>query len=178
MTDREDAPVVFRLRRIALAVQAGIVVLFLGTSANAVFLVLLDPKSPPAIWGLTAIVIVIMLAYALYVSIYFTQRWLDRPPPIAIGPDGLLDRGLANRPIPWSAMERVQIIRSKGEDNVMFDLRAGHPAVPRLRTLARMMRALNLACGFPACQVMRLGTDATVEKLVTAMTPYVSIARD
>jgi hypothetical protein len=176
MSDREETTVIFRLSRVALGVQAAVVVLFLGTSINAVFLVLLDTTTPTTIKGMTAIVIAIMVGYAVYVTAYFIQRWLDPPPPIAITPDGLFDRGLANSPIPWDAIANAQIVRVKGGENVMFHVRSGYPGLPRFRRLARIMRGLNLAFGLPPYQVMQFGTDASVEKLVAAMTPYISIA--
>jgi hypothetical protein len=180
MTDRQEAvpSVAFGLSHIPLAIHAFLAVLLFGLGINGIVIVLLDPKTDPTLWWMAALVIAFCMIYPPYIGTYVVMRWCNRAPPIRIGPDGLLDRGLTDRPIPWSAFKSVRIVRTGGRapgTHFMFDLQPGRSDVPPFKFFARVTTVLNRAMGFPAHQVWCLGTDASVDKLVAASEPYVPI---
>jgi hypothetical protein len=164
-----------------MAIHAFLAVLLFGLGVNGIFLVLLDPKTDPTLWWMSAAIIAFAFAYPPYIGSYIAVRWGKPAPPIAIGPDGLYDRALTKRPIPWSAFKEARIVRTYGRaagTHFMFDVRPGHSGLPPFTLFARVTTGLNKALGFPAHQVWTLGTDASVDKLAAAVEPYAPVVRD
>jgi hypothetical protein len=94
-------------------------------------------------------------------------------PAIVIGPEGLHDRRISTKPIPWPDIARVEVIRhARGGVSVMFEIvptreeNFGIYGGPRFKS--RISRALGY-CGY---DLIRVGNDASVEGLVAAIQPF------
>jgi len=109
---------------------------------------------------------------AVYVR-YCIRELRAEGPAIVIGPDGLHDRRISAKPVPWPDIARVQVVRSaKGMVSVMFEIvpageeRAGIHRGPRFKS------RINRALGFPGYDLIRVGNDSSVDGLIAAIQPF------
>jgi len=96
-------------------------------------------------------------------------------PPITIGPDGLHDHILSKQPIPWSDIRNLRIYpEPRGGPVVVFDLAEGAEDRARIRKRARMAVGINRPFGY-SYQILAMGTDAGIDRLVDAIRPYADV---
>jgi hypothetical protein len=128
--------------------------------------------------GLTTVIVGIAL-FMIWMGYYFGmkswRRLRDQENPITIGPAGLLDRSISERPIPWADIRNLHIYSGRGGPCVVFDLvdgaeeRAG--VYPNVRRSAPVNRAFLYSY-----HIQHFGTDADVDKLVEAIAPFAEVS--
>ena len=111
---------------------------------------------------------ILFAGYALF-------RLRDHHPPITIGPDGLHDRILSRQPIPWADIRNLRIHpEPRGGPVVVFDLAEGAEDRAGIRKRARMAVGINRPFGY-SYQILEMGTDAGIDRLVEAIRPYADV---
>ncbi len=119
-------------------------------------------------------------AFLALVGLYFASHALSRMrgqgPPIVIGPDGLHDRAVTARPVRWRDLRDLAVLRARGA-YVAFEIAPEAVDSVGVRPRRRIEAAFNRALGYPGYQVHMMGTDATIDRLVAAITPHASVLR-
>jgi hypothetical protein len=92
---------------------------------------------------------------------------------LSIGPDGIRDRRLARRTIPWSDIRNPQVRAAEPAGaSLVFDLADGGAARAGITARARRAAAINQQMGF---DYRARSADLSVEELTAAVTPYVAL---
>lgn len=119
-----------------------------------------------------------LVFFGLYFFTYSVGRMRDLDPPIVIGPAGLHDRWVSERPIPWEQIRRIMVLSGgRGGPYIVFDLseedadRAG--VWPLRHEMGRLSRRIA-GYGF---RIHHTGTEATPALLVEAIRPYREVER-
>jgi hypothetical protein len=122
---------------------------------------------------------ILLSLFLLLIGIFFAGyaliRLRDRHAPITVGPDGLHDRILSKRPIPWADIRDLRIYPApRGGPVVVFDLAEGAEERAGVYKRARMAVGVNRPFGY-SYQVHAMGTDAAIDPLVEAIRPYAAV---
>jgi hypothetical protein len=122
--------------------------------------------------GLLSVPWLLGCAFMLLLSLHMTWEALRRlgaaAPGLAVGPEGLLDRQLADAPIPWSEIRSLNIAHFH-TTRVRLELTAAGEA--RVRPVIRLLGRLGRAVGTPSFGVSLLGlggVDRAVAEAVQA----------
>ncbi|MCB1497162.1 MAG: hypothetical protein KDJ86_15340 [Bauldia sp.] len=122
--------------------------------------------------GLSLFLAVVGIVFAGYAAL----RIRDRHPPITIGPNGLHDRIISERPIPWEDIGDLRIWPgSRGGPAVVFDLAEGAEDRASVYRRARVEAEFNRAAGGYSYQIHPIGTDADVDRVVEAIRPFAQV---
>jgi hypothetical protein len=101
------------------------------------------------------------------------RRLRDPRPPVVIGPAGLHDRAVSERPVPWSAIGAVAIRYAyRGGRFVAFDIAPHALDASGVRLGARIEAAVNRALGYPGYRIHMVGVDADPDRLLAAIAPH------
>jgi hypothetical protein len=116
----------------------------------------------------------------VFIGQYFAREALRRlrggQAPIVIGPAGLHDRELSERPVPWSAISSVAIRTApRGGRFVVLEIARGAVDASGVRLAPRVEAPCNRALGYPGYRIHMLGVNADPDSLVAAMAPYVAV---
>ena len=115
---------------------------------------------------------IFLLVIGCWFASYGWRRMRDPENPIVIGPTGLHDRATSERPIPWNDIRNLYVWDSvRGGPLVVYDLADGAAERSAVFTRVRLMARINRLFGY-SYLVHSYGTDATIETLVAAITPY------
>jgi hypothetical protein len=126
----------------------------------------------------TAVGLSLFLAWAGYwFAGHAWRRMRDPENPITIGPAGLYDRAISERPIAWSDIRNLHVWDGKGGPVVVFDLAEGAEERAGVYDRVRLSAPVNRPFGYDY-RVHSIGTDATIEALVEAIAPYAEVKRD
>jgi hypothetical protein len=125
------------------------------------------------------VVAVGMSLFLVWVGYFFAakawRRLRDHENPITIGPSGLLDRSISERPIPWSDITNLHIfVSGRGGPCVVFDLVEGAAEKTGVHPNVRRSAVVNRAFLY-SYQIQHFGTDANVDKLVEAIAPFAEV---
>lgn len=127
----------------------------------------------PVLYGLSAA----LFGFGLWFAAYARRRLRDPEPPITIGPAGLHDRAISDRPIPWSDIRNLQVWHGRGGPVVAFDLADGASERTGVRQTAHVSATISRGVGHNY-HIRSMGTDATVERLIAAIAPYAEVRDD
>jgi hypothetical protein len=117
--------------------------------------------------------------FLVWVGYFFAakawRRLRDHEDPITIGPAGLLDRSVSERPIPWSDITNLHIFTTgRGGSCVVFDLVDGAAERAGVHANVRRSAVVNRAFVY-SYQIQHFGTEANVERLVEAIAPFAEV---
>ena len=142
---------------------------------TAIFFLFFAGEEP----GITTVSVGISLFLA-WVGYWFAghawRRMRDPENPITIGPAGLYDRAISERPIAWSDIRNLHVWDGKGGPVVVFDLAEGAEERAGVYDRVRLSAPVNRPFGYDY-RVHSIGTDATIEALVEAIAPYAKVKR-
>jgi hypothetical protein len=102
------------------------------------------------------------------------RRMRDPENPITIGPSGLYDRAISERPIAWRDIRNLHVWDGKGGPVVVFDLAEGAEARAGVHDRVRLSAPVNRPFGYDY-RVHSIGTDATIDALLAAIAPYAEV---
>ena len=92
---------------------------------------------------------------------------------LAIGPNGIHDRRLSRRPIPWGDIRNARVRAAEPQgSSLVFDLADGAEARTAITARARRVVAINRRIGF---SYRVRSPDLTVEELTAAIAPHVTL---
>jgi hypothetical protein len=125
------------------------------------------------------LIVILLSLFLVLVGLFFAgyalTRLRDRHAPITIGPDGLHDRIISARPIPWSDILGLRIWPSpRGGPAIVFDLADGGEERAGVFRRARVEVGANRAFGY-TYQIHAMGTDAGIDRLIEAIKPYAEV---
>lgn len=114
-----------------------------------------------------------LAAIGLWFAAHAWRRLRGPDDAIVIGPAGLHDRLISDRPIPWPAIRNIHVRpTARGGSIVAFDLddetRTGVHWWPRLG------EPVNRLLGY-GYYILVMGTDASVERLAAAILPFAPV---
>jgi len=115
-----------------------------------------------------------IIGIGFWFAAYGWRRLRDPQPPITIGPDGLHDRAISARPIPWRDIANLQVWNGQGGPVLAFDLAEGAGERAGVRRGAHVSAAISRLSGHNY-HIRSMGTDATMARLVEAIRPYAEI---
>ena len=119
-----------------------------------------------------------IIAMGYWFAAYSWRRRTDPEDPITVGPAGLHDRALSDRPIAWSDIRNLRVWHSgRGGPVVVFDVAGGADERAGIHERARRASVVNRPFGYTH-HVHHMGTDASVDRLVEAIRPYADVKRD
>ncbi len=95
-------------------------------------------------------------------------------PLVAIGPDGILDRRIASRAIPWRAVTAARTIRVMNRRSLMIEVDTAARAA--LGMGFSIPAAFNRAFGYPGYTIGRAGIAASSHDLIRAMLRHIEVA--
>lgn len=170
---------VFRRRKWVLIIYLvfGIAIAVQGV-ATAVWFVLFAEGMDDAWWfrpvAVGLALFLVWLGYFFGAAAF--RRLGDREEPIVIGPRGLHDRAISERPIPWRAIRDLHIWDggSRGGRCVVFDLEPGAERSAGVNVRVRNSAPVNRRFGY-GYRIHTLGTDASIERLTQAIAPYATV---
>lgn len=93
----------------------------------------------------------------------------QRRPIVEIGPDGILDRRLTPRLIPWSAVRHVHPTAVQRQRFVTLVLAPGAAEELITGRMQRLLHRLNQRSGFPGLHVSAVGLRCTADELYEAV---------
>jgi hypothetical protein len=167
---------VFTARRWLLVVYVVLGAVFiLQGSLTALFFLIQDADG----LGMKVLSIAISLFLA-WLGYWFAamgvRRLRDRDSPIVIGPAGLHDRALSERPIPWRDIVNLRVWHGRGGPILTFDLAPGGEERAGIHRRVRPSVPLNRQFGY-SYHVHAMGTDAGIDRLVDAVSPFANVDR-
>ena len=168
---------VFKDRRwlLVLYLVLGAILLVQGIATAAYFILIERQQGGVTVIAVGLSVFVAWLGY--WFASYAWRRQRDQQDPIVVGPAGLHDRALSERPIAWSDIRNLRV-REDGRSGrlVVFDLADGAGA--RAGILKRAQRATfaNRPFGYTH-HIHGMGTDASLDRLIAAIAPYMDVTR-
>jgi hypothetical protein len=116
--------------------------------------------------------------FLAWVGLWFAsqafRRLRDPENPIVIGPAGLHDRAISARPIPWQDIRNMHLWTGKGGPVVGFDLSDGAAERAGVHPRVRFSVKFNRPFGYDY-RIHSMGTDADIDQLVAAITPYAEV---
>lgn len=151
----------------------GVGMIIQGVATAAYFLVFDDEPMPifrVVILGLSAA----LFGFGLWFAAYARRRLADPEPAIVIGPAGLHDRAISERPIPWREIRNLTVWHGRGGPVVAFDLADGAAERAGVKRGAHVSAAVSRTLGHNY-HIRSMGTDASVERLVAAISPYAPV---
>lgn len=166
---------VFRPRGFALALYllVGLAVVAQGLATAAYFTWYDAPEYPfgPILLALSGFMVVL----GLWFSVNAVRRLRDPDPPIVIGPSGLHDRVISERPVPWRSVSNISLFNAgRGGLIVVFDIAPDALTASGVRRRARVAARINGTFGY-RYRLNHMGTDANPARLVAAIRPYAPI---
>ena len=93
----------------------------------------------------------------------------QRRPIVEIGPDGVLDRRLSARTIPWRVIRHVRGTAVHNQRFVTLDLAPGAAEEFITGPAHRLLHRINQRSGFPGMHVSTVGLRCTAEELYEAV---------
>jgi hypothetical protein len=127
----------------------------------------------------TAVGLSLFLAWAGYwFAGHAWRRMRDPANPITIGPAGLYDRAISERPIAWGDVRNLHVWAdvTRGGPVVVFDLAEGAAERAGVHPRVQHTAPINRPFGYDY-RIHSIGTDATIEALVEAIAPYAEVNR-
>lgn len=119
-----------------------------------------------------------LVCFGLYFLTYAASRLRDQQAPIVIGPSGLHDRHVSDRPIAWSDVVDVRLFSGgRGGPYVVFEVKPGSEDRAGIWPVRRMIASLVRLFGYPGYRVYHMGTDATPDSLVSAIGRYSKVGK-
>ena len=169
----------FSLRRVRLtayllfAIVSAVMGLMFG-----VWLVAFNTYGFSPMTGIGVIVGVSLSVYGGWLAWYSYRRLAQGEPAIVVAPEGLTDRILHPRPIPWAEM-RKPVLRpsSRSSWQLMFDLTPETEARLGIDERRRQYAGLARSFGYRSYRVIFLGTNATQRTMAAALAPHVDFGR-
>jgi len=152
------------------------VFLMLQGAASGIYFLYFDEAQYGMKWVILGLAAA-MIGFGLWFAAYGWRRLRDPEPPITIGPAGLYDRAISDRPIPWSDIRNLCLWEGRGGPVVAFDLANGAGARAGVRQAAHVSAAVSREFGHNY-HIRSMGTEATVERLIEAIAPYATVERD
>ena len=132
--------------------------------------------SIPALPGPGAVLYLVLGVAGLLIFVPGVGRlgWqlVQRRPIVEIGPDGILDRRLSSRPIPWTAVRGVRHTAVQRQRFVTLDLAPGAAGTLITGRVNRVMHRLNQRSGFPGVHLSTVGLSCTASELAAAIERY------
>lgn len=161
-----------RPRILLLYVVLGIVFVVQGLATAGYFLLFDDGAGFQFIGiGLSLFLVLVGVFFGGYALI----RIRDKHAPITIDSNGLHDRILSAKPIPWADIRDLRIWPGpRGGPVVVFDLAEGAEDRAGVHRRARIEAGANRAIGYNY-QIHAMGTDAGIDRLVEAIRPYAEV---
>ncbi len=165
-----------RPRILLLYVVLGIIFIVQGI-ATAGYFALFDDGAGFQFFGIGLSLFLVLVG--LLFAGYALFRIRDRHPPITIGPNGLHDRIISPRPIPWDDIRDLHVWSSpQGGPVLAFELAEGAEDRAGIYRRARIEVGFNRAAGGYSYQIHSIGTDAGIGRLVEAVRPYAEVRED
>jgi len=165
----------FRKRPLALGffLVLGLAILVQGAATAIYFWTSADSTIDPLLGNVAIGLGVFLAAVGLWFAANAGRRLGGAEDAIVIGPAGLHDRLLSAQPLPWRAIRNLHIrpVR-RGRRILAFDLADDHGA--GIHWWPRIGAPINRLFGYDF-YVLTMGTDADVDSLVAAVTPFVSV---
>jgi hypothetical protein len=105
---------------------------------------------------------------------YGWRRIRDPEKPITVGPAGIHDRALSERAIAWSDIRNLHVWTGRGGPIVVFDVADGADERAGIFNRAKRARIANRPFGYTH-HVHSMGTDASIDRLIEAISPYAEV---
>lgn len=165
---------VFKDRRGWLTVYLvlGIAFIVQGIATAIYFLFFDDGESRLRFAGVGMSAFLGWLGY--WFGIYGWRRLRDPENPITVGPAGIHDRALSERPIAWDDIRHLHLWTGRGGPVVVFDLADGADQRAGILPRARRAAIANRPFGYTH-HVHVMGTDASLDRLLGAIAPYAEV---
>ena len=152
----------------------GILFVIQGT-VTAIFFIFFAGAEPGMTW--TAVGISLFLAWVgWWFGSHAWRRMRDPENPITVGPAGLHDRAISERPIAWGDFRNLHVWDGKGGPVVVFDLAEGAEERAGVFERVRLSVPFNRPFQYDY-RVHSIGTDATIDALLAAIAPYAEVKR-